>query len=267
MIRAPNGHTRYLVSFKLGYNLCKFIVLRQIVITTKRFQNDLTRQIGKKFSNILQHQYHLLESIEQSSTMKNTRLNVVVMLLVFAAGHMSGSEDKCCHPVHGPSRRRCCLFIPGFNDCQWTTCQQDSIIRQISKGRHRCMRGRGNDFCHYQCMLEMFNREAGNVDPTCLCNANTVPLLAIMLKAGSSPQNSSLPSSLTPSFPTLSSQTENSPALIWAIPVSPTGRSPTPPSSSVTTNLLISTSLITSAATSGSPTPSSSTPSSSTLGS
>lgn len=62
-----------------------------------------------------------------------------------------------------------CLNISRYTGSQWTTCLTDAYIREKSRQTHQC-EGRAA-ICHYQCMLEIHQKNYGPVYSDCQCEA------------------------------------------------------------------------------------------------
>ena len=73
-----------------------------------------------------------------------------------------------CNSFCGPSCGKC-LKLSGYNDYQWMTCRRNSFIRKISNNQHSCSPSL-HIYCYYQCMLEVYGKESGNVTGSCQCS-------------------------------------------------------------------------------------------------
>ena len=102
-------------------------------------------------------------------TMKKNHMNVLCLLII-ALCYINNSEAADCNASTGPSGVRKCLRFSGFNDYQWATCRTDAYIRSKNNGSHYCR----NDYCLYQCMVEMYGRRSGDVYSSCRCTPNPV---------------------------------------------------------------------------------------------
>ena len=79
-----------------------------------------------------------------------------------------------CNGFLGPSGHKECLKLSGYNDYQWMTCHRDIFIRGKSNGRHHCSSSI-HTYCYYQCMLEVYSKESGDVTGSCRCSPGDTP--------------------------------------------------------------------------------------------
>ena len=79
-----------------------------------------------------------------------------------------------CNSFLGPSGGKECLKLSGYNGYQWMTCRRDSFIRKISNNQHSCSSPL-SIYCYYQCMLEVYGKESGDVTGSCKCSPGDTP--------------------------------------------------------------------------------------------
>ena len=95
----------------------------------------------------------------------------VLVLLFF----LQQACTQSCNLFFGPSGTTACVQIDSYNNqYQWATCLTDSYILQKSFQRHACIYQFAN-YCWYQCMLEVHDKESGPVTSDCSCSPSSLP--------------------------------------------------------------------------------------------
>ena len=92
------------------------------------------------------------------------------MLLVFAPGLSFQQQCTTSNDIGGVS---CELFTPYYSEHQWATCLTNEYIMRSSNQRHQC-RQLGASQCWYQCMLEIYGLDEGEVNEDCRCSPGEV---------------------------------------------------------------------------------------------
>ena len=90
-------------------------------------------------------------------------------LLIITLCYINKTEAATCSPYTGPSGDRQCIQVLGYTDYQWATCRTDSYLKATSDGRYKC-RNPLHTYCWYQCMLEKFEDDSGDVYGSCRCS-------------------------------------------------------------------------------------------------
>jgi hypothetical protein len=103
--------------------------------------------------------------------MKNHHFNALYLLFI-ATCYISYTEAAQCHPFSGPSGATQCVRLKGYNDYQWATCRTDSYIKQKTNNRHYCSI-KLHTYCLYQCMLDKYELDRGDVYSRCRCSPNS----------------------------------------------------------------------------------------------
>ncbi|CAB3982267.1 partial [Paramuricea clavata] len=102
--------------------------------------------------------------------MKRNHLNALCFGLIVATFYTCrNTEALKCDPHTGPNGVRHCIKLPQYNDFQWSTCRTDLYIRAKTGGKHHCAR-RDITYCYYQCMLNVYGENGGDVYGSCRCS-------------------------------------------------------------------------------------------------
>ena len=99
-----------------------------------------------------------------------TNINALYLLIIASCYMINHTEAATCSPDTGPSGARQCVKFSRYTDYQWATCRTDSYLKSTSGGRHHCL-NRSSTYCLYQCMLEKYGRNSGDVYASCRCNS------------------------------------------------------------------------------------------------
>ncbi|XP_076078443.1 adhesion G protein-coupled receptor L3-like isoform X4 [Mytilus galloprovincialis] len=76
--------------------------------------------------------------------------------------------DAACDKDFGPEGlSECVLIPPQYKSYQWATCLSNYFIKMASNGKHYCLDD--NTYCLYQCMIEFYNVNDGEVYQNCSC--------------------------------------------------------------------------------------------------
>ena len=80
-----------------------------------------------------------------------------------------------CNKRYGPAgQTNCVLLSPYYQEYQCATCLTNSYIQLKSGGRHHC-RDTTSTYCWYQCQIELFGNDAGEVNEKCRCKTGETP--------------------------------------------------------------------------------------------
>ncbi|XP_028396530.1 uncharacterized protein LOC114520463 [Dendronephthya gigantea] len=104
--------------------------------------------------------------------MKTSQL-ITVSLLLFSACFLNHIRADCDRSF-GPAGTVHCVKFLRYNDYQWTICRTDRYIKAKSYGRHRCA-DQTRTYCHYQCMLDVHEKNNGAVFSDCKCSPSAPP--------------------------------------------------------------------------------------------
>ena len=91
-------------------------------------------------------------------------------LLIMATWLIYNTEALECNPYTGPSGARHCIKLSQFYGYQWATCRTDSYLKAKSNGKHYCESDFKTIYCYYQCMLDVYGVNSGNVYGSCRCS-------------------------------------------------------------------------------------------------
>uniref|UniRef100_A0A7M5V653 Uncharacterized protein n=1 Tax=Clytia hemisphaerica TaxID=252671 RepID=A0A7M5V653_9CNID len=94
------------------------------------------------------------------------------MLLLFLVGLSSVPVQPSCNIYRGPEGSPVCVKIQGYNQPQWASCLRNQYILLKSSHRHACRKYLGvidPTFCYYQCQLEVYSKETGDIGEKCRC--------------------------------------------------------------------------------------------------
>ncbi|XP_063419120.1 uncharacterized protein LOC134701946 [Mytilus trossulus] len=90
---------------------------------------------------------------------------LVILLIVFLVSSVCAQ----CSKYSGPSGTIECIQLSRYNsEYQWGTCLTDTYIKAKSGAEHQCI-DRTATYCHYQCMLELYDVGSGPVEGCCKC--------------------------------------------------------------------------------------------------
>lgn len=98
-------------------------------------------------------------------------LFLVMLLLLLAALCLANGVLSHCDAKYGPAGRTECFQIQYYNTQQWATCLSNDYIKLKSHQRHSC--DPSQKYCFYQCMVEVYGLDYGNVLSDCLCTRNS----------------------------------------------------------------------------------------------
>ena len=80
-----------------------------------------------------------------------------------------------CNKHYGPAgQTNCVLLRPYYQEYQCATCLTNSYIQLKSARRDQC-RDTTATYCWYQCQIELFGNDAGEVNEKCRCKAGEMP--------------------------------------------------------------------------------------------
>ena len=98
----------------------------------------------------------------------------ILFIVVIAAWHICTTEaaDKTCNAWFGPAGYTHCVKIDDYSDYQWATCRSNTYIKTKSNYRHICI-VHFVTYCYYQCMIDVYNKEDGDVLPYCKCSPDS----------------------------------------------------------------------------------------------
>ena len=106
--------------------------------------------------------------------------------VVIATCHIysnSAAASGTCNRWYGPAGNTHCIKISRYSDYQWGTCRTDVYLKTKSNGDHHCT-DRFATYCYYQCMLDVYDKNYGDILPHCKCSpgdplpTETIPLPA-----------------------------------------------------------------------------------------
>lgn len=84
-----------------------------------------------------------------------------------------------CNVIVGPPGPTECIQLDRYNnEYQWATCLSNAYIQQKSGHEHICSSPYAN-YCWYQCMIEVHNKEYGSVTNDCSCQPGRIPTLSL----------------------------------------------------------------------------------------
>ena len=95
----------------------------------------------------------------------------------------SATASETCNKWSGPAGNTHCIKISRYSDYQWGTCRTDVYVKTKSNGDHYCA-DRSATYCYYQCMLDVYDKNDGDILPYCKCSpgdplpTETIPLPA-----------------------------------------------------------------------------------------
>ena len=102
-------------------------------------------------------------------------------------GRKNSTSEKAdvgtCNKWSGPAGNTHCIKIARYSDYQWGTCRTDVYLKTKSNGDHHCI-DRSATYCYYQCMLDVYDKNNGDILPYCKCSpgdplpTETIPLPA-----------------------------------------------------------------------------------------
>ncbi|XP_066934276.1 uncharacterized protein [Clytia hemisphaerica] len=90
------------------------------------------------------------------------------MLLLFLVGLSSVPVEPSCNMHTGPAGSKVCVKFQGENQPQWAICMSNQYIQLKSSYRHKCKEN-FRTFCYYQCQLEVYGKETGDIGEKCRC--------------------------------------------------------------------------------------------------
>ena len=93
----------------------------------------------------------------------------MLYLMLIATCYVCYVNAEECDVNVGPAGVIHCVKIARYSDNQWATCRTDQYIKTKSKLRHQCSEQR-RIYCNYQCMLDDYNQNNGNILPHCRCS-------------------------------------------------------------------------------------------------
>lgn len=98
--------------------------------------------------------------------MSGILVSLLVVLYVLA---VSSAQSVCSNGQRTFSigEPECVLLTPYYSEYQWATCLTDTYVRRVNQD-HYC-RG-GAAICWYQCQLELYGEDSGQVNPNCRCS-------------------------------------------------------------------------------------------------
>lgn len=64
-----------------------------------------------------------------------------------------------------------CIYIPRYGGYQWASCRTNIYIKTKSQGSHQCQDSLATT-CYYQCMLDNYKQNSGQISSTCQCSTN-----------------------------------------------------------------------------------------------
>ncbi len=106
-------------------------------------------------------------------------------MVVIAACYIYNTEavSTTCNPWTGPAGNTHCVKIARYSDRQWATCRTDAYLKTKSKNNHHC-NSRSAFYCYYQCMLDVYDKNYGDILPHCKCSpGDPVPTGSVPLPA------------------------------------------------------------------------------------
>ena len=106
----------------------------------------------------------------KAKSYKFTMKKNVFFFIIIVACYINNTEAATCSRYFGPSGARQCVKLLGYTNYQWATCRTDSYLKSTSGGRHHCSHPLYT-YCWYQCMLEKYGRNGGDVYGSCRCNS------------------------------------------------------------------------------------------------
>ena len=95
--------------------------------------------------------------------MKIYQINALV-IVVIAACYTCNTEARC-----SPTGSVHCIKIARYYGYQWGICRTNVYLKTKSNRRHRC-EDVSATYCYYQCMLDVYDKDYGNILPYCKCS-------------------------------------------------------------------------------------------------
>ena len=112
----------------------------------------------------------------QITPLPQTEMWALAFLLLFVV--QSGRATQCNVIVGPPGPTECVQIARYNNQYQWATCLSNAYIQQKSGHKHICSSPYAN-YCWYQCMIEVHNKNYGSVTDDCSCQPGRIPTLSL----------------------------------------------------------------------------------------
>lgn len=96
-------------------------------------------------------------------------LGTLVAVAVLVLMSLLQTDAAACDRILGPGGAMHCIQVDGYDKLQWGTCLTNEYLDRKSKGLHECVE-KNSTYCWYQCMIEVHNKESGNVTDDCECS-------------------------------------------------------------------------------------------------
>ena len=105
-------------------------------------------------------------------------------MVVIAACYIYHTEAvTTCNRWYGPAGYTHCVKFSRYSDYQWSICRTDAYLKTKSKNNHQC-EDRSRIYCYYQCMLDVYDKNDGDILPHCKCSpGDPVPTESVPLPA------------------------------------------------------------------------------------
>jgi len=79
------------------------------------------------------------------------------------------SVQQQCSTTSDLGTAECVLLTPHYTQYQWATCLTEDYIMRASDNAHQCRSDQVTQ-CYYQCMIEIYNVDSGQVYGDCICS-------------------------------------------------------------------------------------------------
>ena len=117
------------------------------------------------------------------TNMKENQLSALFRLVIAIYYIANSGVLATCDPTSGPAGTTHCIKIDRYYGYQWATCRTDTYIQTKSNNKHQCI-DRTRIYCYYQCMLDVYIKNFGNILPHCKCSPyDAVPTESVTLPA------------------------------------------------------------------------------------